>query len=1541
MNTFYVRHRGEIRGPIDVEKLRSLAAAGTLKRFHELAPSAEGPWTRADKLLPSLPFTSHAANEAAPAEGVSAAAPAPALHDAFISHSSKDKLSADAVCSSLESRGIRCWVAPRDIAPGANWGEAIIDGLSHSRVVILILSQHANVSPQVMREVERAVSKGIPIVPLRIEDVPLSKSMEYFLSSAHWMDAFTPPLRKHLDGLVQRVAAMISAEAAVAPRPVPAGPAPAVGRSVTGRATILGGLLLGALVLGVATWLPVSRRHAVPPVEDVTARKPAPQAADSTGAGTAPARPSWLGITPTVLPACVAEHLGANAGAIGVADVVADGPAAQAGVRQDDVLMTFDGQPVPDAKAFEGLKIPELPADGTHTLKVLRASRPVELTVKLQPRPPAAGEEAGHDRMMFETRHLRGVGLVKGLQLQGDFLAWRGSDGDPNLVIFNVASEAVPVPLLYGRRVSAAALLPGGRQIVLAGPEDELSLCDTATGEVVRHFETTPGTSFRRCQVSRQGDVVATLSDDKAKAVLETWDVATGTRRSKWNLSDIAGRSEFGGGLSISGDYAELGPFSPSGRYVSIGRVHISVWDVTTGKPAWWWKPEARTTSWAFSPSWRACAVASDKGVIEIVSPATNGVEQRLRGHVGGGGVWSGAQCIVWHGEKLLASASNGDRTARIWRLPDGKQIWEYRIEESPNKAFFFGPEAIVFDPVKPRAWTGVNRVREFEIPCCEAGAWAVAEPDTEAMDFAALAPPAARAGQTKASSGRDGGFVPQTSTTATYGDGRRREFFTFADGSKAKLDFPPGRSRPSATLVAADGKPFTGDAGLTLGVAEGKVRVVDVDVDGAASRAGIAPGDMVVAIAEAAAEDFVPFPPEETVSAEATRLRMLAGREGSKARLKIERAGADPARIDVVELTRSGKSPEFTIREKRFVNGMDRSVEFSDGSRLEVVSRPGGADERHVVIDQGGQRLAANLGMACTADYTGLVVATVTEDGPAAKAGIRRGDHVVAVAETEGGRFVPCDWTDAESARWSWGRLSHGAPGSKARLRLRRGAGDAAAQPELVTVAREVPRPVTPRAKAARADWTNGLGMPFILVKPGKFYMGAAGWLAQDDAPVHYVRISRPFLISAFEVTQADYAAIDPEHVSAFSVMGKERLAIFRAYHDGTLQDLDTSHLPVESVTWGEAAKFCEGLGERERVRYRLPTEAEWEYACRAAGASRWDKDVPFDATIRQAAVCGVSGISSSPLAVGGRTPNDLGIYDMLGNVAEWCVDFKDAGEPGARVDPRGPAEGLKRVARGGAYDSQFGALYQRAAFVPDERLGTLGFRIVISLDGDVGTDETLRKLVAAHAPSRPDLTIIPTRPAIVELPVRSAAEEGKAIEQLSADMLAHPGEAVRRVEDAIPTFQRSFLRCISKVVEIKPAAAKAVVLYDEGARKDAAGEHDLALRCYEQCMESDPLLGWAGNNIAWELATAMPEERRDADVAVRYAIAACQASGWRNWGHMDTLAAALAAAGEHQLAIQIAEAVLPHVPEDDREEFLHSLELYRAGKSYAPLPK
>src|SRR5262249_48043463 len=100
-----------------------------------------------------------------------------------LSYSSKDKSTADAACASLEARGIRCWVAPRDILPGKEWGAAIIDGIEQSRSMVLVFSANANNSQQVMREVERAVHRGMPIIPFRIEDVPSSRNMECSSSS--------------------------------------------------------------------------------------------------------------------------------------------------------------------------------------------------------------------------------------------------------------------------------------------------------------------------------------------------------------------------------------------------------------------------------------------------------------------------------------------------------------------------------------------------------------------------------------------------------------------------------------------------------------------------------------------------------------------------------------------------------------------------------------------------------------------------------------------------------------------------------------------------------------------------------------------------------------------------------------------------------------------------------------------------------------------------------------------------------------------------------------------------------------------------------------------------------------------------------------------------------------------------------------------------------------------------------------------------------------------------------------------------------------
>jgi hypothetical protein len=120
-------------------------------------------------------------------------------HDVFISHSSSDKRAADAACAVLEARGIKCWIAPRDIRPGSDWGESIITAIEQTRVMLLLLSKQANSSPQIRREVERAVNRSIIIIPVRLEDVMPARSLEFFLSTSHWMDAFPPPFENHLE----------------------------------------------------------------------------------------------------------------------------------------------------------------------------------------------------------------------------------------------------------------------------------------------------------------------------------------------------------------------------------------------------------------------------------------------------------------------------------------------------------------------------------------------------------------------------------------------------------------------------------------------------------------------------------------------------------------------------------------------------------------------------------------------------------------------------------------------------------------------------------------------------------------------------------------------------------------------------------------------------------------------------------------------------------------------------------------------------------------------------------------------------------------------------------------------------------------------------------------------------------------------------------------------------------------------------------------------------------------------------------------------
>lgn len=130
-------------------------------------------------------------------------------YDVFISYASEDKATAEAVCAALENAGIRCWFAPRDITPGQDWGEAIMRAIGVGRLMVVIFSSHSNTSDHVKREVSGATSKGITIIPFRVEDVTPTGSMEFYLGTHHWLDAYDSPIEKHIRHLVDVARSML------------------------------------------------------------------------------------------------------------------------------------------------------------------------------------------------------------------------------------------------------------------------------------------------------------------------------------------------------------------------------------------------------------------------------------------------------------------------------------------------------------------------------------------------------------------------------------------------------------------------------------------------------------------------------------------------------------------------------------------------------------------------------------------------------------------------------------------------------------------------------------------------------------------------------------------------------------------------------------------------------------------------------------------------------------------------------------------------------------------------------------------------------------------------------------------------------------------------------------------------------------------------------------------------------------------------------------------------------------------------------------
>ncbi|MGE0362919.1 MAG: toll/interleukin-1 receptor domain-containing protein [Vicinamibacterales bacterium] len=238
-------------------------------------------------------------------------------HDVFVSYATEDKLAADAVCARLEQQGIRCWIAPRDILPGAGWKASIVGAIEDARALVLVFTAHSNASPEVAKEIAQAAQHGQSIVTFRLEDVPLARALKYDLDGVHWLDAVTPPLERHIDHLGDKLRVLL--DKVPPPQRPPVAMTPGATQSSVPRGLLVVGAIAVLLASAAIGWM-VARGSAAPTAA-TAALTPTP-----TEATPPPARPTQP-VPPPVEP-LKASPSGPVAGRKRTGETPA-GPAAQ------------------------------------------------------------------------------------------------------------------------------------------------------------------------------------------------------------------------------------------------------------------------------------------------------------------------------------------------------------------------------------------------------------------------------------------------------------------------------------------------------------------------------------------------------------------------------------------------------------------------------------------------------------------------------------------------------------------------------------------------------------------------------------------------------------------------------------------------------------------------------------------------------------------------------------------------------------------------------------------------------------------------------------------------------------------------------------------------------------------------------------------------------------------------------------------------------------------------------------------------------------
>ncbi len=247
---------------------------------------------------------------------------------------------------------------------------------------------------------------------------------------------------------------------------------------------------------------------------------------------------------------------------------------------------------------------------------------------------------------------------------------------------------------------------------------------------------------------------------------------------------------------------------------------------------------------------------------------------------------------------------------------------------------------------------------------------------------------------------------------------------------------------------------------------------------------------------------------------------------------------------------------------------------------------------------------------------------------------------------------------------------------------------------------------------------YENSFGMRFVRIEPGTFWMGLSAaqgrMLSAEKKTGCQVTLTRPYLLAAYEVTNDQYEKFRPEHV-------KER----PKYQHGP----EAGQHPAEDVNWRPAVEYCNWLSSKEGRAYRLPTEAEWEYACKAGttnilywGDTPWDRFKANVGGLRSVPESYVEDGYAYTAPVGLYPPNPWGLYDMIGNSWEWVHDWFDWYPSAPQVDPQGPATGHMRVKKGASWSTRTRDLKScaRDGNNPADLFEIEGFRVLCEIPTD-----------------------------------------------------------------------------------------------------------------------------------------------------------------------------------------------------------------------------